>query len=121
MWLIFFQLHPSVFDLLQIGLPGFFICSVYDLMTQVLRVNLVRNPFFPHFLLRFYHSTLIKKNDFVITFNFFFIDLSWSHYLDHEFCKLFWIEFKKNILVCFVVYLIFTDFLFNFIQLSFVL
>ena len=89
----FFQLHSLVFDLFEIELHDIFICYAFNLMTRVLtlRVNTIMNHFPPHFLLQFYHFTLffLKKFDFVATFNFFSIGLSRSHYLYHEFCKLF--------------------------------
>ena len=50
----------------------------------------------------------------MVTFNFFYIGLSRSHYLDHEFCKFFLDRgFFKNKTV--FLYLIFADFLFYFI------
>jgi hypothetical protein len=73
MWLLFFfRLHPSVFDLLEVGLCGFFLHGASGLMTH--RLILV-------FLLK-------KKFSFVVFFDLFSIRLSRSYDLVCGFDKI---------------------------------
>jgi hypothetical protein len=50
-----------------------------------------------------FYIIIFFKSGFVVTFNFFSIDLSWSYYLDHMFCKpFFYKSFLKKKLFRFV-------------------
>ena len=69
---------------------------------HILRVNTIK-ILFSHFILWFYHSILFfsKTNLFYGYFQFLFC-LSWSHYLDHGFCKPFLDKSFFEKLFCFV-------------------
>jgi hypothetical protein len=105
------------FDLLGIGFRGFFIGHASNLMTQVTSfeelIQLGILFFFYIFFLCFYHTSFFKKDWFCGYPNFVFV-LVYSDLMTYamSFASLFLIEvFFK----CFVLYLIFEEFLFIFV------
>jgi hypothetical protein len=88
-----FQFYLSTVDLLGIGHHNFFF------YLWCFRSNDKGNrfeklmQFWIFFFSYFFYDFIIlhiflKKIGFIITFNFIFIGLSWSHNLDHKFCRL---------------------------------
>jgi len=90
--------HSSAFNLLGIVLYHFSMYNASSLMTRVTGLKSWHGSisFFSYFffLSWFHRSTLffIKKNWLYGFLWFFFIELSWSHDLNYEFCRLPWVN-----------------------------
>jgi len=117
--ILFFRFCHLVFDLLEIELYDFFICSFSNLMTRVrvLKVNAVRY----HFLLWFYLSTLSfkKKHWFCDYLQKNLYQFTPSYDLSHEFCMpfvniVFFILFLKIFVWSSIIFYCFIQMIFIF-------
>jgi hypothetical protein len=111
MWLTFFQILPLVFDLFGIGLHGFSIYNASNLMTRGTSFKCYYSYEFFFFLIIFCDFIILNYlKKIVVTFTFFSIRLSLSHYLNHGFCKLFLDKDffkKKKFVLCLIFFLFF--------------
>jgi hypothetical protein len=104
----FSRFHPSMFGLLEIELYNFsfVVLLIQWHESQVWKVNAIMYFFFSFYFMIFSFYIFLKKDGFLVNFNFFSIGLSWFHELGHKFCKSF---LNKGFFELFCLYLFFED------------